>query len=102
MSQVITFALDPEDGVFIGGSDPTTTNNLLRTMAFIFNFLPNFFGSNNDVITGSQGADFVVDGYGNNTISTSSGSDWIFTRSDDDIIDAGDNNDIVPLAQAMI
>ena len=94
--------MDSGDGVFIGGRDLFSATNLLRTMAFIFNVLPNFFGNKNNVITGSQGADFVVDGYGNNTISTSSGSDWIFTRSDDDIIDACDDNDIVPLAQAMI
>ncbi|MFL0789679.1 MAG: M10 family metallopeptidase, partial [Prochlorococcus sp.] len=95
MSQVITSAMDSGDGVFIGGRDLFSATNLLRTMAFIFNVLPNFFGNKNNVITGSQGADFVVDGYGNNTISTSAGSHRIYTGSGDDSIDAGDDDDII-------
>ena len=86
--------MDSGVGEFIGGSDPTTTN-LLRTLAFIFNFLPNFFRTNNDVITGNQGVDFVIDWYGNNTISTSSGSERIYTGSGNDSIDAGDDDDSV-------
>ncbi|MFL0790584.1 MAG: calcium-binding protein, partial [Prochlorococcus sp.] len=95
MIQVIASTIVSGDGLFKEGSNLFITTNLLRTMAFIFNVLPNFFGNKNDVIVGSQGADFVIDWYGNNTISKSERSGRIYTGSGEDSIDAGDDNDIV-------